>query len=408
MSKILKKNLELIVEYNAPLVKRIIDHKDLDKDLQVIEAKSGDPNILYNGDYVHDNNDPVYEAIDTYQKIAPEDSPDTVHIIYGLGLGYLLKRFALKCSGKIAVVEPNLDVLRVVLEVVDFSDEFARKNIKLAGNNEELTMCLGKISFNLSQKVTLSSTMFYYKNYMNELSSIEAGAKVLNKDRTLIDQPCKINIGAGAWNKDGWLTLDCYIKADVQVDLRTFTPLPIVNDVVEKVFSSHCIEHIEDPHLEFLLKELYRIMKPGAIVRLACPDAEGALEAYRNNNPDWFNGIGTRRKDPIGARLLNTFVSYEARSGGPQKSEEEVREKFETLSKEDFIKWCLSLCDRSRPYIAHINGIYYDKLQKMMQDAGFVDIERSSYRNSRDEELKGEDFDLHPTVSLFVEAFKPV
>lgn len=407
MSEILKKNLELIAGYNQKLVDRVLNIQELQKPVEIVEADSGDPNLLYNGDFVHDNIDPVYEAIEIQQKINRNTPDEKIHVIYGLGLGYLLRAFSEKVNGKIVVIEPNTDILRVALELVDFSNELSRNNIKIASNNEELKSCLGLLSFNLGYNLTLSSTAFYFKHYQNDLNSIGATIQVINNKDKIIDKPSKINIGAGVWQKEGWLTLDCYIKADIQLDLRKFIPLPAVDNIFEKVFSSHCIEHIEDPHLEFLLKELYRTMKPGAILRLACPDADKALEAYKTGDVNWFNGIITKTNDPIGARLLNTFVSYEAGAGGPKASEEEVREKFNSMSKDDFINWCLSLCDRSRPYIAHINGIYYDKLERMLKDAGFVNIKKSAFRESADEELRGPHFDMHELASLFVECYKP-
>lgn len=409
MSEVLKNNLLLIAEYNEDLAERIINHKEISKPIQLIDSESGDTNLVYGDDYIHDHSDPVYEAIEVHQQAAlgKNNGEKRVHILYGLGLGYVLKRFAAKTDEKIVVVEPNLDLLRVVLELVDFTEELSKPNIRLAGNIKEMRKSMGNLAVNMSDTLSLSTTPFYYKTYTNEINSINAGIKNLKNTAKLIDKPCKINIGPGLWKREGWHTLDCYVKADIQVDLRKHTPFPIVDNVVEKVFSSHCIEHIEDSHIEFMLKELYRTMKPGGVLRLSCPDADSALEAYKNENRDWFKGICTRKNDPIGALLLNTFVSYEAGSGGPQVPENVIRENFNSMEKDEFIKWCLSHVDRSRPYIAHINGIYYEKLEKMLKNAGFVDIKRCSFRNSRDEELKDPAFDMYENVSLFVECVKP-
>ena len=405
MNEILNKNLEFIFDYNQQLVDKILNHTSLDKPVQLIESKSGDLNLLYDNEYVHDNIDPVYEAINLYQKNAGNDGNTKIHILYGLGLGYVLKRYSKKCNEKIVVLESNLDILRVTLELVDFSKELSKKNIKISSNFYEVRDCMKKLSVNYSDELTLSYTNFYYNLYSSQINGLMQKLKQINTKTKNIEKLSKINIGAGRWSKEGWLTLDCYTGANIQVDLRKFTPLPIDDNVFEKVFSSHCIEHIEDANLEHLLHELYRTMKPDAILRLACPDADMALEAYKNNNIKWFDGIHT--KGDIGAKLVNTFVSYEAGQGGPKVSEEEVRENFNSLSKEDFINWCLSLCDKSRPYIAHINGIYYEKLEKMLKNAGFINIEKSFFKNSKDCELKGPEFDLHPTVSLFVECYKP-
>ncbi len=406
MSEILKNNLELIAQYNEELVNMVLNHTNLQKPIQIIDSKSGDSNLLYDKECLHDNVDPIYEAIEFLQKATGNGKKDNVHIIYGLGLGYVFKRFAEKTDEKILLIEPNLDILRIVLEVVDFTQELIKNNIKIACDDNQFKKCSSSLSINYSDNFTLSATDFYRKNYQNEINAIKNGIQAINIKNNILDKECKINIGAGNWKKDDWLTLDCYLEADIQVDLRKFTPFPIADNVVTKAFSSHCIEHIEDPHLEYMLKELFRTMKSGAVLRLACPDADKALDAYKNNDINWFNGIITKSDDCIGAKLLNTFVSYEAGSGGPQYPEEEIREKFETLSKDEFIKWCLSLCDRTRPYIAHINGIYYEKLEKMLKKAGFMNIEKSSFGNSKDEEFRQNGFDMHELASLFVECCK--
>jgi len=77
------------------------------------------------------------------------------------------------------------------------------------------------------------------------------------------------------------------------------------------------------------------------------------------------------------------------------------------LDTEQFIKWCVSLKDKTRPYIAHTNGFTYEKLSKKLEEAGFVNIKRSSFRESEDEELRGEIFDKHQLISLYVECYKP-
>jgi SAM-dependent methyltransferase len=404
MSEILEKNLKYINEYNPKLVEIISSIQEIKSHVEINPAKSGDPNLIFNGIFVHDNMDPEGEAFLLYEKTFGQNDIYVTHLIFGLGLGYLLKRFAKHFKGRIVVVEPSLEILRLTLELVDFSKEFSNPKIMVANTIEDIRLCTSLLSVNLSDNLVLTTTEFY-KNYYVPFYSGLAHYIMNRKKEVRIDDPVKINIGAGVWKKEGWKTVDCYIDADIQADLRKCQPLPISDNVLEKVFSSHCIEHIETHHLEHLLKEVYRCMKPGAVLRLSCPDADQAFEAYRNNNIKWFDGIHT--KGDLGSKLVNTFVSYTADEGGPQVCEEEVKEKFEKLSKDEFIDWCISLCDRSKPYIAHINGIYYQKLQKLLQNAGFINIERSEYKKSKDPELTGPEFDLHRTVSLFVECNKP-
>jgi len=399
---ILEKNLDLIKTYNSELVEKIINVQEITIPVKLLESSSGDSILSYNGFLLDDEIDPIEKAYQIFCKLNDNDE-DNIYVVFGLGLGYVFKRFVQSCKGKIILFEPNIEILRLTLELVNFSEELTKQNVFVVNSLDELTRITNK-SFTFGTKILVGALDIYGKMYpviyeymIKEFNRVNPA--FINEDSI------KVNIGAGKWQKDGWKTLDCYLNADIKADLRKCKPLFIKDNQIEKAFSSHCIEHIETHHLEYLLKELYRGLKPGAILRLSCPDIDQAFEAYKNNNIQWFSGICTRGE--IGAKLLNTIVSYEAGSGGPKIPEEEVKEKFESLSKDEFIDWAISLCDRTRPYIAHINGIYYEKLEKRLKDAGFVNIERSSYLNSRDAELRGKGFDLHADVSLFVECNKP-
>lgn len=399
---ILETNLNFIKIYNPELVTKILEVTELSKEIQFLEAKSGDTILSYDNVIMDDAIDPVEDAYKNLQQLPYQDA-DNIFVVFGLGVGYRFKRFCKNCAGKVVLFEPNLEILRLILETVDFSQELKKQNVIVVNNTDEFRQCIAK-GFTYGLKIYINAGQSYINMYTDLYRQLYYSFEKINpKEVTDID--IKLNIGAGRWQKEGWKTLDCYLDSDIKFDLRRIKPLPLKDNSISKVFSSHCIEHIETHHLENLLKELFRCMKPGTLMRLACPDADQAFEAYKNNNIRWFDGIYTLGE--IGAKLVNTFVSYEAGQGGPKVSEEEVKEKFYSLSKDEFIDWAISLCDRNRPYIAHINGIYYEKLEKLLENAGFVNIVRSSFKNSQDEELRGEGFDLHESVSLFVECNKP-
>lgn len=399
---ILDKNLDLIKNYNPKLVENILGVKEITKPVEFFESKTGDPIYSYNGLMLDDEIDPIDWANQVFYNLR-DNEKDNIYVVFGLGLGYIFKKFAAASKGRVLLFEPNIEILRFVLELVDFSEELKKENIFVVNTMQELTENIN-LRFTYGTKILTGTQKSYTIMHPDIVNKMAVEFERVNP-KPAPEGDIKVNIGAGKWQKQGWKTLDCYLEADIKADLRQCKPLPIRDSQLTKVFSSHCIEHIETHHLENLIKELYRCMKPGALLRLGCPDADMALEAYKNNNIEWFNGICT--KGDIGARLVNTFVSYAAGEGGPPVTEEEVREKFDSLSKDEFINWAISLCDRSRPYIAHINGIYYEKLEKLLKSAGFENIERSSFKKSKDPELREEHFDLYPSVTLFVECNKP-
>ena len=104
-----------------------------------------------------------------------------------------------------------------------------------------------------------------------------------------------------------WKTMDLIPGPDVDIthDL-TDLPLPFNDNEFTIVYMSHILEHIAWTKTAPVLKELYRIIKPGGQLEVWVPDLEKLAKAYINPslikndgwykfNPDkdptrWFNG----------------------------------------------------------------------------------------------------------------------
>lgn len=395
----LDKNLDAIYRYNSTLVSTIKNHSKANGQACFINTASGDVDLIYNDTPLHGGENPYLEPIELMENLSRNDSRDTV-FIYGIGLGYAIKRFSEKYKGGIVIFEPCLDILRVTLEAVDFSQDFKKNNILITHLGEDLSRYITNFYKDGGQChfVTLDSykQLFpvIYKQLKDEMN-VYMPPKYTGGD-------IKLNLGPGRWSKKGWHTLDCYRYASLTMDLRSHEKIPIDDNKIIKAFCSHCIEHIENSHAQNLFKELYRTMKPGAIFRVSCPDAQMALDAYEREDRNWFKWLP---ENNLGAMLVNTFVSYER--GGPPVDDETVKEKYNSLSREDFMEWCISLKDKNRPYIAHTNWYTWEKLSKMLEDSGFVNIRRSGYKQSYDAELRQDGFDGHISLSLYVECQKP-
>lgn len=396
----LEENVSYIKRYN----KAIKSSLDIDvdaTDFAFQTAKSGDIVLCYKDLPLNSKEDPIEEAYNLLNQILEEDNEDAIHILIGIGTGYDFKIFAQALKGKLILLELRLEILKTVLELIDFSDDLCNKNVLVTTRSGETVEAVAAF-YKENCNMTFSSIGVYRKIAPNLVEDLKKLVESIIPEK-YEGGPLKLNIGPGKWFKTGWKRLDCYNNlTNFDIDLRKMIKLPLEDNVLEKVFSSHCIEHIEDIHLDILIKELYRCMQPDGVLRLTCPDADQALAAYRTGNKDWFGWVPQKSLEKM---LINTFVSYE--QGGPELPDALVKEKFEILEKEEFIRWCVKQVDRSRPYIAHINGHYFDKLYKKLSDAGFVDIKRSTYRGSEDEELRGELFDLYPDFSLYVECRKP-
>ncbi len=57
--------------------------------------------------------------------------------------------------------------------------------------------------------------------------------------------------------------------------------IPLDNDVVRALYSSHMVEHLDEIKVRSFLQEARRVLAPGGILRLAVPDLAALTEKYR-------------------------------------------------------------------------------------------------------------------------------
>ena len=59
--------------------------------------------------------------------------------------------------------------------------------------------------------------------------------------------------------------------------------LPYEDNTFDVVYSSHFIEHIPVDQIELVFDDVYRILKPGGLIRLVTPDLEFLNNEYKIN-----------------------------------------------------------------------------------------------------------------------------
>jgi SAM-dependent methyltransferase len=94
-----------------------------------------------------------------------------------------------------------------------------------------------------------------------------------------------VNVGCGRNVQPGFFNIDFrfYEGVDMAHDLRK--PLPVASGVVRGVFSEHCLEHLDIKDARLVLRELYRVMAPGAVLRVSVPDGETYIRSYVDGAP---------------------------------------------------------------------------------------------------------------------------
>ena len=96
-----------------------------------------------------------------------------------------------------------------------------------------------------------------------------------------------LNLGCGLNHVRGWLNIDGDAAGlpDVTLDLRYGITLPA--DSVDRIYSEHLFEHLPRSAGEALLRECFRVLRPGGVIRTAMPDLTWIVREYLGEVGDW-------------------------------------------------------------------------------------------------------------------------
>jgi predicted SAM-dependent methyltransferase len=92
----------------------------------------------------------------------------------------------------------------------------------------------------------------------------------------------KLQIGCGPNLLEGWLNSGISLqecRTGVYLDAGRRFPFP--DCTFDFVFSEHLFEHLTYPQATNMLKECYRVLKPGGVMRVATPDLRFLLGLYQ-------------------------------------------------------------------------------------------------------------------------------
>ena len=83
----------------------------------------------------------------------------------------------------------------------------------------------------------------------------------------------KINLGCGTDKKEGYINVDSNpeVYPDMLADLMK--PLPFEDNSVDEVLAWNVMEHLPGLHPMYLLREVYRILKPEGVFKFRVPMA---------------------------------------------------------------------------------------------------------------------------------------
>lgn len=170
----------------------------------------------------------------------------------------------------------------------------------------------------------------------------------------LPERGLSIHLGAGSAQLDGWVNIDVW-PSQLALDFRW--GLPFADGSAERVYLSHTLEHLPYPTAVMeLLRDIHRLLAPGGKIRIVVPDIEAAIEAYVANDRRFFEG---RRE-----------------SAWP---EWDIRTRMES-----FLGYAGVGPHPGMFGLAHKFGYDFETVSRVLQDAGFSSVVRSSYQTSED------------------------
>jgi len=209
----------------------------------------------------------------------------------------------------------------------------------------------------------------------------------------------KLNIGCGPCGINGWTNFDFGILPLLStmplvksfliklhllsnfykikwpkiklVDIRK--KFPLEDETVKVIFCSQVLEHFEYWETRNILKECYRVMKIGGLIRISVPDIDKIVKNYLSNKNkiesarDFDKTIFGDEKDKSPNFLMKLSMIF-------------VR----------YHKW-------------HYNYAY---LSNLLKEVGFSKIKRNEYRKGNIPELPKLELEIHKPTSMYLEASK--
>lgn len=180
--------------------------------------------------------------------------------------------------------------------------------------------------------------------------------------------------------KSEWTILDTRKGADINHDLHK-GPIPLEDNSVEAIYSSHTFEHIFPDRLPFVLQECLRILKPSGKIRIVVPDVDRAVRAYSKGDISYLKD----KRNPTKPDFYPNHPLYYLMSW--------------------FLTYSLDEDLEKRLVGGHVNVFNEVALKGWLQRAGFSNIKPLFYNKCSDI-FKGCDFERYQDCSVYMEASK--
>jgi predicted SAM-dependent methyltransferase len=122
----------------------------------------------------------------------------------------------------------------------------------------------------------------------------------------------KVHLGPGKRKHgkylEGWTNVDANLftaRIDVWADFTR--SVPFRSGSVDAFYSHHVVEHLPDTLIVSHLKDIYRALKPGGVLRVGGPNGDMAIQKFQEGDLDWFSTFPDARAS-LGGRFVNFLL----------------------------------------------------------------------------------------------------
>lgn len=169
MDGFLEKNLKLIEKYNPHLCEKVRNADISACSYEIGVNLAGEYNIQIEGRPVHSVTAAQEEAL-AFLDPSLKFSMNIVHVIYGLGLGYLFDTVCEHNEGVKILYEPDLTLLKYVFDLADFSQALAKSNVFVVSNPVEFTQIYNSV-YRFQFRTKIYCLDFYKSSYAEQISA---------------------------------------------------------------------------------------------------------------------------------------------------------------------------------------------------------------------------------------------
>ena len=180
-----------------------------------------------------------------------------------------------------------------------------------------------------------------------------------------------VNFGAGPFGETGWVNIDMFKMKNISFTYDCRRNIPFKDNTISRIRCEHMLEHLDRmDEAPLFLKECFRCMKVGAVLRIIVPDLVLFVRAAYLDTEESWSIIGIDKKQLNRSWHTGDILNHVFRQNGEHK-------------------FAYDFCT----------------LSKTLNDAGFLKIEKCSFMQTMDP-LLAKDQPNHQHYSLYVECIK--